>query len=225
MNFLNLQRLLDANVEPISLTEAKAQLRIDFPDDDNYLTGLIGVARQWAEEYTKRSFLSQTWLAQFPHWPDRILFLDSAIELEGLYWYNPDMRNLSRDEKVFLLPRPNLLSVDSIIYYDGTGEEQTVDPSQYVVEQYSFPGLIKMRRCFTNPSLDCDRLAPISICYKAGFGTRPESVPLTIKQALLLLVTHFYESRTPVEVGSGVVAIQVPMSVQSLLDSSKRKNI
>nr|WP_156647154.1 head-tail connector protein [Lentibacillus sp. JNUCC-1] len=47
--------------------------------------------------------------------------------------------------------------------------------------------------------------------YKAGY----EKIPKSIEQAVLLLVSHFYENRETVIVGTSVV--KIPFSVESLL--------
>lgn len=47
--------------EPITLAEARAQCRIDHAIDDAVLAGLILDAREWAQGYTRRNFIAQTW--------------------------------------------------------------------------------------------------------------------------------------------------------------------
>lgn len=47
--------------EPVTLAEAKAHLRADGSDDEAYITTLITAARQAAENYTRRAFITQAW--------------------------------------------------------------------------------------------------------------------------------------------------------------------
>lgn len=47
--------------EPVTLEEAKLHLRIDGTEEDSLISALITAARQKAEEYTKRAFITQTW--------------------------------------------------------------------------------------------------------------------------------------------------------------------
>lgn len=47
--------------EPLTREQAKNHLRIDIDDDDTLVDSLITVARQRAEEYTRRAFITQTW--------------------------------------------------------------------------------------------------------------------------------------------------------------------
>lgn len=48
-------------VEPITLEEAKLDLRIDSGDDNTLIASLIATARELAERETKRAFITQTW--------------------------------------------------------------------------------------------------------------------------------------------------------------------
>ena len=55
--------------EPVTLAEAKKHLRITHTDEDEHIHGLIMAARQYAEEYTHRVLMPQTWdwtLDKFP---------------------------------------------------------------------------------------------------------------------------------------------------------------
>lgn len=94
--------------EPLTLDEAKAQLRLTsgFTADDTYITALIKVARDHAEKYCNRFFTEQT----------------IALNYSGGV---PD---------VIELPFPDLASVSSFKYYDSEGAEQTIDPSGYSLD-------------------------------------------------------------------------------------------
>lgn len=51
--------------EPVSLSEAKLHLRVDTATEDAPITDLIAVARTAAEEYLRRSLMTQTWKLAF----------------------------------------------------------------------------------------------------------------------------------------------------------------
>lgn len=45
--------------EPITLSEAKAHLRITYSDEDSYIETLITAARQYAENYQNRVYVER----------------------------------------------------------------------------------------------------------------------------------------------------------------------
>ncbi len=57
-------------VEPVSVSQAKAALRIDDTRFDALLPGLISAARAVAEQETGRQLVNQVWRAELADWPD-----------------------------------------------------------------------------------------------------------------------------------------------------------
>ncbi|MFC3326212.1 head-tail connector protein [Mesorhizobium cantuariense] len=88
--------------EPVTLAEARRQVKVDFTDDDTYLTDLIAVARNHVEKYCGQVLAGQT------------------VEVETDSWC--DMRHLS----VGLVQ-----SITSIAYTDTTGAPQTLPDTVY----------------------------------------------------------------------------------------------
>jgi uncharacterized phiE125 gp8 family phage protein len=64
-----LRRIVPPNVEPITVDEAKAHLRVEHAEDDDLIGSLIGAAREWAEGFTGRKLITQTWSVWLPAWP------------------------------------------------------------------------------------------------------------------------------------------------------------
>ena len=62
-------------VEPISLPEAKAHLRIDGSDSDNEIVSMIAAARAQLENVTRRRFVQQTWDYTLPRFPSGDIYL------------------------------------------------------------------------------------------------------------------------------------------------------
>ena len=95
-------------VEPITLTEAKAQLRIedDFLLDDAYINSLISMARDRAEKYCNRFFTEQQ---------ISILYDGTTPVLIELHF-------------------PDLASVESVQYTDSDLTLQTITATDYVVD-------------------------------------------------------------------------------------------
>lgn len=97
------------------------------------------------------------------------------------------------------LPTLNLLEVTEVNYFDVNGALQIVSPSDYEVDLISaqiFPGTGKAW-----PSTQ-SRPNAVTIKYFAGFGATANDVPEPIKQAILLLVGHWYENREAVLVAA-----------------------
>jgi hypothetical protein len=56
-------------LEPVTLAQAKAQLRVEVADDDVLIARLIGAARRVCETHTKRAFLATTFDALWDSFP------------------------------------------------------------------------------------------------------------------------------------------------------------
>lgn len=175
--------------EPITLNDVKAQSRITSLDEDEYLVALIAAARDKIENYLSMQFCTATWN----------LTLDAFA--------NP-----------IELPRWPLKTIDSIKYLDANGVEQTLAATTYEAVTNVTPGLVRLAYLKTWPSI---RSYPdaVRIRYTAGYGATSSTIPARAKQALRLLVAHWYESREPVV--TGTIIADVPESYKSLLWSLK----
>lgn len=178
-------------VEPVSLAEAKAHLRVDvgFTSEDGLIGSLITTAREICEGRTWRAFIEQT----------RKLFLDA--------W---------PDNEIIEIPYPPLLSIESITYFDENGTSQTMAASDYQVDIYSTPGRVTPAFDTTWPDL-YDVPHAVAIEFKAGYGDDADAVPAKIKQAILLLVGHWYANRE--EVITGTIVNQMPFAAEMILQS------
>jgi uncharacterized phiE125 gp8 family phage protein len=56
-------------VEPVSLDEAKAFLRVETSDDDDVIAALIAGARLHVEAQTRRALVTQAWRLSADAWP------------------------------------------------------------------------------------------------------------------------------------------------------------
>src|SRR5690242_14642320 len=63
-------------VEPLSLAEAKAFLRVEHDDDDDIIAALIAGARIHVEAQTRRALITQSWRLVRDCWPQ-----DGRIEV------------------------------------------------------------------------------------------------------------------------------------------------
>ena len=139
--------------EPVSLAEAKSFLRITDADDDALITSLVTAVRQKAENWTRRLFITQTW----------VLWQDSV----------PDGFTLS-------IPLSPLQSVSYIKSYDLSNVVSTFDSSNYLIDSSSTPGRVSLNDGQSWPTL-LRRINALEVEFVAGFGGA-SSVPEPIKQ-------------------------------------------
>lgn len=182
---MSLNQTSAPSVEPISTTEAKSHLRVDTSDDDTLIASYIKSARHYIENYINRQIIQATWVLK------RRGFVDE------LY-----------------LPRGPLSSVSSIQYVDADGATQTLAGTVYTVDADSNPGRIVLAYGKSWPTVR-DQINNVTITFVAGYGTATTDVPEPLRQAMRLLVAHFYETREPYIIGTILSA--VPFAVESLL--------
>ena len=125
-------------IEPVSLDQAKAQLRVEttFTNDDALITGLIVAARQYCEKVMNRAIFNrnmQMTLDNFP-FPDFGSTINSNdnFPLFSRYWSDLAIR----------LPKPQCVSVANITYMDLTGNTQTLSSASYTTDVNSEPARI-----------------------------------------------------------------------------------
>ncbi|MCW8918915.1 MAG: head-tail connector protein [Gammaproteobacteria bacterium] len=125
--------------------------------------------------------------------------------------------SLDRFPSVIRVPGAPLVSVEALRYLDIEGQQQTLPSDQYRVDASSAPGRITPAPGVAWPAT---LFVPgaVSIDLTVGYGTA-DDVPGVLKQALLLLVGHWYENREGVVIGT--ITSEVPIAVTSLLDKRR----
>lgn len=183
--------------EPVSLAEAKKHCRVDVTDDDGLIAGYILAARTFAEDYTRRAFMTQTW--------------DYTIDYQ---WPSEKVRGYKCLR--ITLPKPKLQSVTSIQYVDQNGLTQTLGVDKYVVDTGSWQGVIDPEYLAVWPILR-PTLKAITIRMVCGYGSNPGDGQYLemVRQAMLLIVGHWYENRETVNIGN--IVNKIPMTAESLL--------
>ena len=174
--------------EPVSLAEAKLQLRIVHSDDDQLIASLITAARRVVEARTGLCLIAQDWLCLRDGWPE-----DGVIEL----------------------PVAPLLAVEEIGVFGDDDQKAVIDPAHYIVDAASRPARVMLRgsRLWPRPGRAVNG---IGIRVQAGFGPLAIDVPQPLRQAIGLLVAHFYAQRGE-EAGGGL-----PLGLAALLDPYRR---
>ena len=189
--------------EPVSLGELKAHLRFENTAEDDLIADLGKAARQYAETVTGLQLIAATYT-----WK-----LDSFGQREGQSWQRWGERfGYGGKEDFLVVPRPPLVSVQSITYADSLNADQTFDASYYAADTTSRPGRIYLVPYNIWP-VTFARANAISIAFTAGYATAA-AVPSSIKTAIKMLASHWFETRRAV---SDKPYSTVPMAVESLL--------
>ena len=165
---LEYQITTQPDIEPITLDEAKLNLRVDCTADDDLITALIVAARRWCEQYENRAYITQTITAKANWLPWEII-----------------------------LPLPLLQSVTSITYIDLIGDVQTLSDALYDIDTFREPGRVTRAFNATYPSVRGD-VNGVTIVYEAGYGDTAADVPAETKQAIQLFIAHLYDNRITV---------------------------
>lgn len=171
--------------EPVTLAEAKAHLRVDSSDEDALIGNLVKAAREYCELFTRRSFITTTWKLTLDKFPDTVELARSPAQ-----------------------------SVTSIKYIDDDGVQQTFASASYLVDAESEPGRVTPVYGGSWPSAR-SQMNAVEVTFKAGYGDAAASVPQSAKQAILMLVGHWFENRETTI--TGTIIAQVPMAVKALL--------
>lgn len=181
-------------VEPISLADAKAHLRVNHTDEDALISALIKAARQHLEGprgYLARALVTQTW----------------ELTLDSFYAGS------------IQIPLPPLQSVVSVKYTDADGFEQTVAPVDYYVDAANEPGWLVGVAAWPGT---LSAINALRVRFVAGYAPDASSppdltanIPFDIRAAMLLHIGSLYAHREQVVVGSTVA--QLPWGAQELL--------
>lgn len=181
-------------VEPLTLTEVKAHLRIVDSDADTLIATFLRAAVDHVDGkdgFLGRALVTQTWELVLDKFPD--------IEIK--------------------IPLPPLQSITSIKYDDGAGTEQTLATDQYAVDTVSEPGWVVPVTSWPSTIV---AINAVRIRFVAGYPADASSppnlaanVPGAIKAALLLTIGSFYAHRETIVVGGA--AVLLPWGAEQLL--------
>lgn len=167
----NLTLITPPVVEPVSLPEAQAHLRLDTNDEDDYVISLIIAAREYCETYQNRAYITQTWELALPRFPLHTV----------------------------TIPKGKLQTIESVSYINAAGIVTTLIPEiGYAVSQRGILGRVCPPYGKAFPYEPLYPLDPVMVKFTCGYGDTSESVPARVKQAMLLLIGHWHENRMAV---------------------------
>lgn len=175
----------------VAVEAARRNSRYDTVDEDARFTELIAAATDYVQKQTDTGLITQT-----------------------LSW---KMDKFPCGAKWLYLPVWPVQSIVSITYKDQDNATQTIGSGSIVLRsQASGRGRIALADWAAWPACrdtpDC-----VNIQFIAGFGSTTANVPDAFKQAILLLVSHWFENREAVLVGTS--SKELEFAVGSLIET------
>lgn len=194
MRYRTLRKITEPTAEPLTVAEAKQHLRVEHSDDDSTIENLITSAREYVETYLDCTLMLTQYKMTLDLFPAHIELPKSPLSTVSGY------------------------DSISLTYTTDTEATVTLSSSEYRVDSYSVPAVLRPLYGDSWPSHLADYNS-IEVTFWAGYGSTSAAVPQRIRNAMLMLITHLYENRSSVQVGT--VATVVPDSMRMLLDSAK----
>lgn len=141
--------------EPVLVSEAKQAARIDVPDDDLFVLGLITAARQYVENRTNLALVTQTLqmtLDRFPRYSSSAIWQYNS---DAIWQQRLPVTQLSGqwypDRAAIRVTRPPFQALQAITYVDGAGLTQSLynvipagvpAPGSQAVTPYTMTGVV-----------------------------------------------------------------------------------
>jgi uncharacterized phiE125 gp8 family phage protein len=173
--------------EPVSVAEAKAHMRIDTDAEDALIASLIVTSRLHIEAALGLALLTQAWSYFVDAWP----------------------RN-----REIVLPLKPVQAVATVRVWAQDGTSQTVSTDTYTLDGEGVPPRLVLSRSAAPPAPGRSA-SGIEIAFSAGYGDAGTDVPAPIRQALLLLIAHWFENREPHRANASDT--EIPHMVSTLL--------
>lgn len=194
-------------IEPVSVAEAMAHLRLESEAEAALLHGQIRAAREIIEAWTERALITQSWRLFLDRWP--------AGPGDEAWWDGVRQGAMAQGTARFIeIPKPPLRSIDLVALFDDADQQTTWPAANYFADTAGMPGRVVLRNGVSAPS--AGRAAGgVQISFTCGYGDSAGDVPSPLRQAMLLLSAHFYEQREVLQPAPGMTA--APLGVRALL--------
>jgi uncharacterized phiE125 gp8 family phage protein len=177
-------------VFPVTIAEAKAQCRIDIDDENDLIYDFIGAATERVQLAARRTLMTTVYDLFFDAWP----------------------------RFPISLALPPVASVTGIYYTAEDTAEATWAATNYAVNTNSEPARIVYKRNASTPSVTLEPVNAVRIRYTAGYGSTTSAVPDRYRQAIRMLIGHYYENREALSVAQGLSMSELPLAVADLIN-------
>jgi uncharacterized phiE125 gp8 family phage protein len=208
--------------EPITLAQAKAHARVEFPDDDPMIASFIISARKVVETMLGQRLITTTVDYFADNWPWLGGYYNRVIRAQAIMGPVPYWLPNSNTGIVDLHAAP-LLSIIWVKYTDSSGTVQTIPSNQYIYDAIQpgssivGPSRIQPAFGFTWP-IPRPTIDSINIRGTFGYGADYTAVPENIKNAIKMLVSYWYENREHVVVGT--ISTKLADTIEALISPS-----
>jgi uncharacterized phiE125 gp8 family phage protein len=177
---------------PITLAEIKIHCRVDHADEDALLTNYIAAATSYFDGH--KGILGQCMVNQ-------------TWRLSYDAWPSDALR-------ISLGP---FQSVTTVTYVDANGDVQIWDSINYTLDNESLDAWIIPKISWPETMATANAA---QVTFVAGYGADGSAVPAAIRQAMMLLIGHWYAVRETVNIGN--IASELPFTVEALLAPFRR---
>lgn len=177
--------------EPVTTQEAKDHLRVTFNDDDAEIATMVTAARLRVEGLSGMKLATQT------------------VDIVADNW--EALADPNSIEVLRLMVGP-VTAINSVKYYDAEDSDTTMPSTDYWTDLVSLPARVQVKTSW--PTIN-ERIGNIRINCTVGYANA-NSVPAVFKQAIKLLVGHYYENREQV---TDLKLMPVPDGVYHLVQS------
>ncbi len=152
-------------VEPVSIAEMRAYLRLDDGAEDELVAALVKAARLLVEASSRRILVEQRWRMRLDRWPVR---------------------------RLVMLPLSPLIAVERIRVRDVAGAAVELVTDLYEADAASDPPRIRVSPLAPEPG---QPVGGIEIDLRAGYGSSGHSVPAPLRLAIRRLAARWFENR------------------------------
>jgi uncharacterized phiE125 gp8 family phage protein len=180
----------------VPLADAKIFLRVDGTNEDSLIAGLIQAATDHVERTTRRTMIYTTYRLKIDTFPEGPIELprSPAVDITAGATYAYDM--------------------PSIDYIDQSGSSVSMlKNTEYEIDLAENPPQLNLPPLDYWPLTQAGKAKAVTVDFVAGYGPTAATVPALLKQAILLLVGHWYENREAV----GSVGSEMALAVDSVL--------
>jgi len=188
--------LTPAAIEPVTVDDVKAYLRLDHSESDSLIAAEIAAARMACERFTGLALISQQlaiWADDWPMPPQDCWWDGMADGAYGGHGKATAVMNLP------IAPLINLTAID-LIEEDGTATPWL--PLGAYVTGGLLPALVlKQGKIWPRVRR---RRSGIRIAVTAGYGPTADDVPAALRQGIIQLVVHRFDHPADAHVPAGV---------------------